>query len=190
MKSATNNTNEIIIEKSKFITIIYQIHKIEDVKQKLEEVKKMYKNATHYCYAYILDNQEKCSDDGEPSGTAGNPILNVLKKENVNHVLCIVIRYFGGIKLGSGGLIRAYSKSCRQALKIVELNEKIIFSLSFSYNNLREIDTILQDYQILEKKFGEQITYKVIVSTNDYETLKQKVFGFGSLKVIVNDFYC
>ena len=100
-------TSEIIINKSRFITILTNINDIDKVKEKLEEIKKKYKDATHYCYAYIINNHEKCSDNGEPSGTAGMPILNVLKQNDLTNILCVVIRYFGGIKLGAGGLIRA-----------------------------------------------------------------------------------
>ena len=109
-------TNEIIINKSRFITVLTNINDIDKVKEKLENIKKTYKDATHYCFAYIINNHEKCSDDGEPSGTAGMPILNVLKQNNLTNILCVVIRYFGGIKLGAGGLIRAYSTSASEAL--------------------------------------------------------------------------
>ena len=102
--------NTLIIKNSRFITIIYNINDINDIDKYLKLVKDKYKDATHYCYAYILPNNIKCSDDGEPSGTAGKPILDVLTKHNLNFVLAIVVRYFGGIKLGAGGLIRAYSK--------------------------------------------------------------------------------
>ena len=84
MISVVDNINTIIINKSKFIALTYHIDSLNEINNKLEEVKKIYKDATHYCYAYILDNFEKASDDGEPSGTAGLPILNVLKKENTN----------------------------------------------------------------------------------------------------------
>ena len=117
MKSIqTEITSEIIINKSRFITILTNINDIDKVKEKLEEIKKKYKDATHYCYAYIINNHEKCSDNGEPSGTAGMPILNVLKQNDLTNILCVVIRYFGGIKLGAGGLIRAYSTSASEAL--------------------------------------------------------------------------
>ena len=92
MISVVDNINTIIINKSKFIALTYHIDSIDEIKEKIEEVKKKYKDATHYCYAYILDNFEKANDNGEPSGTAGLPILNVLKKENLNHVLCVVVR--------------------------------------------------------------------------------------------------
>ena len=102
------------ISKSKFYSYLYNFNKMEDFKQKLEELKKEHKKATHICYAYIIDDngtKEKAYDDGEPKGTAGMPMLNVLKRKNLRNVAVFVIRYFGGVKLGAGGLVRAYTKS-------------------------------------------------------------------------------
>ena len=108
--------NTIIIKNSRFICLIYQIDDVSKVDSYLDNAKKKYKDATHYCYAYIIGNNSKCSDDGEPSGTAGIPMLQVLKKNNLNNVLCIVIRYFGKILLGAGGLVRAYSEVTTKAI--------------------------------------------------------------------------
>ena len=87
MKTVIDNKNELIINKSRFISLIYNVSSIEDVNKKLREIKDTYRDATHYCYAYIIDNFIRTSDDGEPQGTAGLPILNVLQKENLNYVL-------------------------------------------------------------------------------------------------------
>ncbi len=117
--------NEIVIEKSRFITRIFRVDSIDNVNNILEEIRKKHYDATHNCYAYILgDNQEiqKCSDDGEPQKTAGFPMMDVLKKNNLTNVLVIVTRYFGGVLLGTGGLVRAYSNSLLQA---IEKSEKI-----------------------------------------------------------------
>ena len=109
--------NEIIIKKSKFITKLYEIDNTDCISEIIDNLKKEYKKATHICYAYIVNGQEKAVDDGEPSGTAGRPILNVLQKRKENNKLVVVIRYFGGIKLGAGGLVRAYTKSASEILK-------------------------------------------------------------------------
>ena len=109
-------TNEYVINKSKFITKLYYVDNVEEVASVLNKVKSEYSLANHYCYAYIINNISKSSDDKEPSGTAGIPILNVLLKNNLNNILCIVVRYFGGIKLGAGGLVRAYTNSVSSAL--------------------------------------------------------------------------
>ena len=112
--------NEIIIKNSRFITFLIKINNLEQIQSNLEKLKKDYPKATHYCYAYIINSNKKSSDDGEPSGTAGIPILNVLEKEKLTNILCIVIRYFGGIKLGASGLVRAYTKSVKEALNKVK----------------------------------------------------------------------
>ena len=117
MKTILNNyVSELEINKSRFITLLYKVDNIDLIKEKLDLVKDLYKDATHYCYAYIIDNNKKSSDDGEPGGTAGVPIMEVLLKNDLNYVLCVVVRYFGGIKLGAGGLVRAYTKTTSLAV--------------------------------------------------------------------------
>ena len=110
---------EIIINKSRFIAYKFELTSVEQVKIEIEKLKKEHKKATHVCYAYVYNKEvvsEKCNDDGEPKGTAGYPILNVIKKKNLTNVLVAVVRYFGGIKLGAGGLTRAYTKSASGVL--------------------------------------------------------------------------
>ena len=113
-----NAENEI------FITKLYYIEDVNNVNDIINELKKEYKKCTHICYSYIIGPNAKAVDDGEPSGTAGKPILNVLQKKDMTNVLCVVIRYFGGIKLGAGGLVRAYTKSASEVIKLVNLMEK------------------------------------------------------------------
>ena len=111
---------EIIINKSRFIAYKFDLTNVEEVKQHISDLKKEHKTANHVCFAYVFKGDvvsEKCSDDGEPGGTAGYPILNVIKKKNLTNVLVAVVRYFGGIKLGAGGLTRAYTKSTAEVLK-------------------------------------------------------------------------
>ena len=114
------------IQKSEFIANIYPVSSIEEINDILAKVRKKYYDATHNCYAYVLGvnaNIVKASDDGEPSQTAGVVIYDVLKKNELTNVLAIVTRYFGGIKLGAGGLVRAYSKSVKDALGLVDINK-------------------------------------------------------------------
>ena len=111
--------NSIALSKSKFLAYKIDLTSLEDVKKTICELKKEHKKATHICYAYVYKNEvisEKCCDDGEPGGTAGYPILNVIKKKNLTNVMVAVVRYFGGIKLGAGGLTRAYTKACAGVL--------------------------------------------------------------------------
>ena len=112
-------TVEYIEKKSRFIGYLLSCEKIEEVEQALDFLKKEHKKATHICYAYSLANPflEKAVDDGEPGGTAGRPILSVMQKKNIKNVCVFVVRYFGGIKLGAGGLVRAYTKVTSEVLK-------------------------------------------------------------------------
>ena len=165
-----NVENAIEIKKSKFITKLYKVNDVKEINFILESIKKIYKDSTHVCFAYILENTEKCSDDGEPSGTAGLPILNILKKNNLCNILAIVIRYFGGIKLGAGGLVRAYSNSIIEALKLtkkIELIEGYLIEIEFKYNQLKLIDYILNDKKIIEKIYNDNIIYKFCLDNNE-----------------------
>ena len=169
MYTISNNSKyELIIKNSKFITLLYKINNEDIVKDILTNVKEIYPDATHYCYAYIIDNQKKSSDDGEPSKTAGLPILKVLENNQLNYILAIVVRYFGGIKLGANGLIRAYSKCTSNALKentIKELIQGYNINITFSYQNLKKIDYLLKDILVNNKTFDNSITYNLDIPT-------------------------
>jgi len=169
-----NVTNILEIKKSKFITLLIKIDDSNDVDKYLDNIKKEYKDATHYCYAYVIGNKEKANDDGEPSGTAGIPILNVLKRNNLNNILCVVIRYFGGIKLGAGGLLRAYSNSVSEALKvsnIIEYVPTLKIKIVFKYDNLNTINNLLINSNIIYKEFDINITYEVVLTETEYNNI-------------------
>lgn len=169
MYTISNNSKyELIIKNSKFITLLYKINNEDIVKKILNNVKEIYPDATHYCYAYIIDNQKKSSDDGEPSKTAGLPILKVLENNQLNHILAVVVRYFGGIKLGANGLIRAYSKCTSNALKenaIKELIQGYNINITFHYQDIKKIDYLLKDIKINSKTFDNSITYNLDIPT-------------------------
>ena len=110
------NTYTLEIKKSKFIAYYYEVDTKNEVLEILEKLKKEHKKARHIPYAYKIDNEIKKTDDKEPSGTSGMPILNIIEKNNLNHCLIAVVRYFGGIKLGAGGLIRAYSNTAKEVI--------------------------------------------------------------------------
>ena len=177
MKTISKNIeNEIIINKSRFICKLVKVCSEEDVMNALNSAKEEYKDATHYCYSYIIDNTERFNDDGEPGGTAGMPILNVLKQNELNYVLCIVIRYFGGIKLGAGGLVRAYTKSASECLNVSTLKElKIGFSIKilFDYDKVKLIDYTLNNIDIKDKTFEDKITYTFDISNENYDKIKE-----------------
>ena len=170
MFCVNNSENIIIINKSKFITNIFYINNLNDINIYLNKIKEKYKDATHHCYAYIINNTKRFNDDGEPNGTAGMPILDCLEKNKLNHTLCIVTRYFGGIKLGAGGLVRAYSNSISNALKnskFFKLKDGYKIKITFEYNNSKQIDNLVKDYEITKKEYGKVITYKLLI-TNDF----------------------
>lgn len=172
-----NIENTLIIKNSRFITIIYNINDINDIDKYLKLVKDKYKDATHYCYAYILPNNIKCSDDGEPGGTAGKPILDVLTKHNLNFVLAIVVRYFGGIKLGAGGLIRAYSKCISTCLNNTELTKLILgknIDIYFTYKDINDIDLLLTSCHINNKNYQDMISYNVNIPNDLLPILENK----------------
>lgn len=169
-----NVSNEIIINKSRFITYLYKVKNIDEVNNYLDELKKEYKDATHICFSYIINNTKRFSDDNEPSGTAGVPILTVLENNNLNYVLCCVVRYFGGIKLGAGGLLRAYSNSVKECLNKVVLTKIVIgkrITISFTYDNSKYIDNLLKDINIIDKKFDSSITYTFLIDESKYNIL-------------------
>jgi len=184
MKTVIDNINEIIINKSRFICLMYNVSNVSEVSSKLEEAKNKYPNANHYCYAYIIGGMEKMSDDGEPSGTAGAPILNVLQKEGLQNVLCIVVRYFGGIKLGAGGLVRAYSKACKEGLITTILERGYLIEIKFEYNKIKDIDYLLGETLIVDKKFDISPIYKVKINTNKYNQIIDKLNMISDVKII------
>ena len=181
-----NVENTIIIKKSKFICKLYRINNLEEINNILEKLKKEYNDSTHICYAYIIDGKEKCNDNGEPSGTAGMPILNVLKKNNLDHILAVVIRYFGGIKLGAGGLTRAYSNSTIEAInnsKIIELVKGYYIQIEFDFSQKKTVDYILNNISIKEITFDTNIIYKLYLSNQDIiNELKNNVINLTILE--------
>lgn len=166
-------TNEIEIKNSRFITRIFKADQ-EDIPLYLNQVKQEYPKATHYCYAYISKNCQKSFDDNEPTGTAGKPILNVLEKEELEKVLVIIIRYFGGIKLGAGGLIRAYTKATTEALQKATFQEVVDaykIMIQFPYTDEKKITYLLKEKNIIKKEFQEEITYWAIIEKEKFPEL-------------------
>lgn len=188
MQTIKNNVhNEIIIKNSRFICYLYKINNISDIHTYLTQIKDEYKDATHYCYAYILDNQKKSSDDGEPGGTAGIPILKVLENNNLTNILAIVIRYFGGIKLGAGGLVRAYTKSITNTLSKDNISILIPgynIDIIFNYNQVKEIDYLLKDIKINTKIFDTNIIYNINIPSTFLDTIINNKIQYTIIKEI------
>lgn len=176
MKTVKENIfNEIIIKNSRFITYIYRLNS-NNIKEYLNKIKLLHPKATHYTYAYIYNNESYSSDDNEPSNTAGRPMLNVLEKEKLNNILVITVRYFGGIKLGAGGLVRAYTKSVTETLKqakFIYLEEGYKIKIVFDYPEEKQITYIIKEENIIEKTFDNKITYIANISKDKLDKLKE-----------------
>ena len=187
MKTINSNIETIYeIKNSKFITLLFKINDNFNLEEILNNVKEKYPKAAHYCYAYRLISKEKSSDDGEPGGTAGIPMLNVLIKEDIINVLAITVRYFGGIKLGAGGLVRAYTKSLTTALEetnYIDLIDGYIIEITEDYSNSKQLDYILKNINIIDKQFNNNITYIIelpkdnldILSNYNYKIIEEKL---------------
>lgn len=175
-----NGEHQIEIKKSKFICHLFRIESEEQAKEYIAKIKKEHYKANHNCSAYMLGENfeiQRSSDDGEPSGTAGVPMLEVLKKNQLQNTLAIVTRYFGGIKLGAGGLIRAYSTSVSEALKeigIVQGKLQQILDIIIDYPQLGKLQNYLENEQISiqEIDYLEQITVKVAIDINQCESFQ------------------
>ena len=186
-------TNEIVILKSRFITSIYKVESIDEVNDILNKTRKKYYDASHNCYGYILGDRaeiQKCSDDGEPQKTAGFPILDVLKKNDVTNILCIVTRYFGGTLLGAGGLVRAYSESCSDCLKKAkilikkELNTLIV---KLDYSSYNTLISSLRDIIILDTSYASDITIKLAVDNNRLDSTIQSINNITKGNALIED---
>jgi len=173
--------NKIIIQKSEFITHLYRVTNTDEVDIILSDLRKKYYDATHNCYAYIIgDNQDiqKSSDDGEPAKTAGFPMLDVLKKRQMTNILAVVTRYFGGILLGAGGLVRAYSSSVSEALDKCILYtpvDVVEFMITTSYAGYNTILNI-KDITITNTAFTDSVIITGIIDKNKYNELESILY--------------
>ena len=181
-----NTSHTIIIKKSEFITELYRVFSVDEFNTILKDAKKRHPKATHICTAYRIQQFEKSNDDGEPSGTAGLPMLEVLRKQSIIDVCALVIRYYGGIQLGAGGLTRAYSGSVAQALETVKLNpimDMLDTIIEFPIPFTDIILNRLKDIEILNKSFTDHVQL-TIRSINDDYLLDLKEITRGQLTVL------
>ena len=164
--------HELVIEKSRFICTLKKVQNEAEAQDFIKATKKEYWDATHNCSAYLIDDlAQRSSDDGEPSGTAGLPMLEVLRKNKLTNTAAVVTRYFGGIKLGAGGLVRAYTNSVAEAIRGSGLAEKVLitrFSFTYDLNAVGKILNLLYQQQlftIAEVEYG--LRAKVILQMQD-----------------------
>jgi uncharacterized YigZ family protein len=177
----TTGEHEIIIEKSRFIAQVSRVETEEEAQEFIQVIKKKHWNATHNCSAYLIgenDQIQKANDDGEPSGTAGVPILEVLKKRNLKDTVVVVTRYFGGIKLGAGGLIRAYGKSTSEGLNAVGVVERClvqIMHVKIDYTWLGKLEKELRAsfYPIKEIHYLDTVEIEVYVDEDKVQAFTE-----------------
>lgn len=169
-------TAEIVEKKSKFIANVFYVQSKEEAENKIKEMKKKYFDARHNCSSYRVMEKgkiiEKASDDGEPSGTAGGPMLNILQKNNLCNIVVIVTRYFGGILLGTGGLVRAYSEALTKALDIaekIEFTEGKEFQIKVDYSNLESLKyySKMNNINIVKTEYLNEIICNIEIKNDD-----------------------
>ena len=183
------------IKKSRFICHAKRVYSEEEARAFITAIKKEHYKATHNCSAFIIGERseiKRTSDDGEPSGTAGVPMLGVLENHNLTNVCVVVTRYFGGIKLGAGGLIRAYAGSVALAVKeigIVEIKEQAGIQIQMSYAQYQEYGNFLKEHNLmeLETNFTDQVETIIFVDKEDKEAIKASLIEFFNGKVTLID---
>ncbi len=188
-----NIESTLTINKSEFISQLFICKTADEAHQIIDAVSKKYKDANHNCYAYIIGkdrNIKKCNDDGEPSQTAGMPILNVLEHNEVTDILCIVTRYFGGIKLGAGGLVRAYSKSCSQALDNAEIVEQTladIIEVIVDYKQAPKLEHYFVENNIIinEKSYYDKVYFLLTIKTREVSSVENFIINYTANQAII-----
>lgn len=174
---------EIVEKKSKFIANVFYVETVEEAEKKIKEVKKKYYDARHNCFAYSIFSKDgiinRFSDDGEPSGTAGAPMLNILTSKNLSNVLVIVTRYFGGILLGTGGLVRAYTGAVQEAFKYTtEIERKLGLEVMYEveYSDFEKFKYYLKqnDINIMNSEYSENISVVVEITQEKIDKLESQ----------------
>ena len=188
-------SHEIIIQKSRFIGYVERVSNEEEANAFIQKIKKQHYSATHNCSAYIIgehDQIQKANDDGEPSGTAGIPMLEVLKRLNLKNTAVVVTRYFGGIKLGAGGLIRAYSSTTSETIKKIgivkgELMQGI--SLTVKYPLLGRVENMLhQSPHVIDKiNYLEKVELIVYVHVHEVDTFKKEMINLTNDQIVMTE---
>lgn len=190
---------EIVEKKSRFIGEVYPVASEEEAMEFLEKVKKQYWDARHHCWAYVIgegQRQERFSDDGEPGGTAGKPILEVLRGQELTNTLIIVTRYFGGTLLGTGGLVRAYTKAAQEALAVSTIITRISgfkLKITTDYTGIGKIQYILGQRQIpiLDSIYTDKVEVFVLVSGEEEQSLIAEITeGTNGQSLIEREMVC
>ena len=182
-----DHEEQMVIKKSRLITYLHRTESEADAKAFLTAIRRLHPDATHHCYAFIIGEHneiKRSNDDGEPAGTAGVPMLECLDRNHMQDIIAITVRYFGGIKLGAGGLIRAYSKSVSHALSTAQITKKQWmekYEIRFSYDLIGRIDYYFREHclEILDKAYDEEVCYTYLCdhdNSADFQELSNGKF--------------
>lgn len=188
-----NGLGEIEEKKSRFIAHVYHVESEEESLHIINEVKKKYWDARHNCYAYVIGERgelQRFSDDGEPQGTAGKPILDIITKSDIYNCLIVVTRYFGGTLLGTGGLIRAYQAASKEGLAhstVLEVSQGIRAEMDVDYNSIGKIQYICAEMgiDILQTEYTENVHIEIVTEAEKYEQFVQKITDAFAGKIAV-----
>ena len=173
--------DEFVEKKSRFIGRIWPVESEEEALEQIRQMEKDYSDAAHNCWAYVIKNgPARFSDNGEPGGTAGNPMMQVLQKENLNNVLCVVTRYFGGILLGAGGLVRAYTKGAKIAVNAAGKSIKRVWSVLYipcPYNFYERVKLEAESFGgiIRDTQFGAEVELEILVAQPQAQAFLDKI---------------
>lgn len=194
IRMVKQHSESIFIEKkSKFISYIAPVYTEQEAVEFINSIKKKHYDASHNCSAFIIGdtgNAQRSSDDGEPSGTAGIPILEVLRKESLTNTAVVVTRYFGGIMLGAGGLIRAYTKGCAEAIKtagIMKLQPYDQYEITIDYNMLSKIqhEIVKKEYLIGNTQYLDIVTLEMLVIAENSEAFKEDIIQWTNANALI-----
>lgn len=194
IRMAKLEAESIFIEKkSKFISYIKPVYTEEEAVDFIHAIKKKHYDATHNCSAFIIgetSNIQRSSDDGEPSGTAGLPMLEVLRKEGLTNTAVVVTRYFGGIMLGAGGLIRAYTQGCADAVKaagVMRLQPYAVYNITIDYSLLSKLQYEFdkKDYIIADIQYLDTVTLKILAEPEQSDKLQEDVVQWTNASVLI-----
>ena len=187
--------DEIIEKKSRFIATVVPVNTEEEALEFVEKTRKKYWDARHNCYAYVTGDKgqiQRFSDDGEPQGTAGKPMLEVLTGQELHNVVAVVTRYFGGVLLGTGGLIRAYQAAAKEGIKnsdIAQVCDGITAVITTDYNAYGKLQYICNDnnVDIIDTDFGANVTIKLVAEMSVCDTFEKKLMDTFAGNVVLND---
>ena len=188
-------TGEIVEKKSRFIASVFKVESEDEALEIIEQTRKKYWDARHNCFAFVIGSNneiQRFSDDGEPQGTAGKPILETLLNENLHNTLIVVTRYFGGTLLGTGGLVRAYGQSSKEGIRnsvIQKVCEGISFKLTVDYNSIGKIKYIMGQMGITDaqEEYGQNVVLSILMKKDEYNEFNTKVTDATGGKAVFDD---